>query len=207
MAEAGVSASHQNKPNVAPGTGFRRVPFLLSRTRGLESSESRVQDITVLKNKLWYQRACIFLLCGGNILECNKKEREAGLSTPEMDVTCRNMDYLQQLCLAAIPQEMDVLVQGKEEVCCQESGPPLWYLSPQEWCEETGTKQNLCLWADLPSTNHESWVPFTCSGALPVLLQRDRASARARCTHDSWPGYDRADGQAVMGLMARLLWG
>lgn len=64
MTVSGVSASHQNKPKLAPGTGFRRVPFLLSRTTGLENSESYVQDITFLKNKPWYQRAHVFLLRG-----------------------------------------------------------------------------------------------------------------------------------------------
>lgn len=60
------------------------VPFLLYWTRGMDNSETYVQDTMFLKNKPWYQRVRVFLGCGATQV-CATGEREAGLSALEVD--------------------------------------------------------------------------------------------------------------------------
>lgn len=210
MTEAGASTSHQNKANMVLGTSFRRVPFLLSQTRGLENSESCVQDIMFLKNKPWYQRTCVFLLCRDNIPVYNKREREVGLSTPEVDVICRNVDFLQQLCLAALPQEMDGMCWCGERSRCA-AGRSLALLSGtcphRSGVRKQGQNKTSAFGRPCPCLTMKAGLLFSCSGSLPVLPQRDRASAGACCLHDRGAGCYRSDVQAAGGLMARLLRG
>lgn len=52
------------------------IPLLLSLNRGLDISETYVLDI--FKEQSKYQRACVFLRCGGNTLVCWKRKTEAG---------------------------------------------------------------------------------------------------------------------------------
>lgn len=83
----------------------------------MENSESYVQNTTFLKDKPWYQRVHAFLVCGATYLWA-VREREAGLSTVEVGAICRNMDYLQQLSLAPLPQEMAMSVCGEKQGQC-----------------------------------------------------------------------------------------
>lgn len=132
---------------------------------------SVVQDITFLKNKPWYQRVRVSLLCGATYL-CAMRGK-LGYLHWRWVLFCRNVDYL---LLSTSPPGDGYVTCGEKQGQMLE----VWLSCLVPVCTSGARKQrqNLCLWAVLSLFNHESLVSFICSGTLPVLPERDRTKQK-----------------------------
>lgn len=134
----------------------------------------------------------VFLVCGATYL-CAIREWEAGLSALEMGAILQQHGLSPIALLGTSPLGDGYVSVWREAGAILEVWPSCLVPVPTNGYEETGAKQNPCLWAVLSLFNHES----ICSGAFPVLPERDRTKQE--------PGYMTID-ESATGLMARLPW-
>lgn len=169
------------------------------RPQGWRTASRYVQDITFLKNKPWYQRAHVFLLHGATHPCAVRGRANLGYLCQRWMLSAGTWTSSNSSAWLLSPRRRMCGHGGEERVCCWRSLACARVPSPQEWCEETGTKQTGAFGQPCPRLTMKAGYRSPAP-ELSLFFPKGTGPGRE-------PAALTTVGQAVMGLTARLLYG